>query len=76
MEAASAGDQLVARSKVEVIGVPEDDLGPDFVEMTSGERLDRALRADRHESRGLDDAVRGGEVAAARQAVGVGQGEE
>ena len=48
---------------------------PSVLEVAVQRRLDRALRADRHEGRRLDDAVRRLELAAARGAVGAVQSE-
>jgi len=76
VEAASPRNQLVAGSQIQVIGIAEDDLGPDIFEMLSREGLDHALRADGHEGRGLNDTASGGDVAAARRAVCVGEGED
>ena len=58
VQAAAARDQLVARPQEQVIGVAEDDLGADRLEVAVQRRLDRALRAHRHERRRLHDAVR------------------
>ena len=69
MQPAGPRDQLVARPQEEVIGVAEDDLGAEILEVAMGDRLDRAARADRHEGRRLDDAVRRPQLAAARGAV-------
>ena len=66
MEAALPRDQFVARPKIEVVGVAENDFGAHVFQMLGRERLDGPLGADRHERRGLDHAVRGREVAAAR----------
>src|SRR5262245_30768405 len=54
-----------------MIGVAQDDPGADRFEIAMGDALDRALRADRHERRRLDDAVRRRHHAASRRAVGV-----
>ena len=48
---------------------------PRLFEIAVRDRLDRALRADRHERRRLDRAVRRRHDAAARAAVGVGDAE-
>ena len=70
VQAAAPRDQLVARPQQQVIGVGEDDLGARILEVAMPNRLDRALRADRHERRRLDDAVRRLELAEARRAIG------
>ena len=69
MEAARARDEIVARTKVQVIRVGEQDLGAKVLQLLDRHALDGAARADRHERRRLDDAVREGETAAARTAV-------
>ena len=50
--------ELVAGPQVQVIGVAEDDRRADVLEVAQRQRLDRAARADRHERRRLDVAVR------------------
>jgi hypothetical protein len=69
VEAAAAGDQFVAGTQEKVIGVAEDDLRADFLEVAVPHRLDGALRADRHEGGRLDDAVRRPQLAAPGGAV-------
>ena len=59
MQPAQARDPLGGRAKVEVVRIPEDHLGTGVAQVPRGERLDGGLGADRHELRGLDDAVRG-----------------
>ena len=61
--------------QIQVIGVAEDDLGAEVVEVAVGHGLDRAARPDRHERRRLDDAVRRAQLAPARSAVTRGDGE-
>ena len=58
--------QLVAGPQGQVVGVAEDDLGADLLEVAVQRGLDRALRADGHERGRLDDAVRRVERAEAR----------
>src|SRR5262245_10515522 len=50
-------DQAVARFQVEMVGIPQNDLGPKVLEITLGHGPDGAPRADRHECGGLYDAV-------------------
>ena len=58
MQPAEPGDPLVPRAQVQVVGVGQDDRGARSSRRSSGrQRLDRGVRADRHELRGLDDAV-------------------
>jgi len=54
-----------------MIGIGEDDLGAEIVEVSMCHRLDRALGADGHERRRVDAAVRGRQHATARRAVRV-----
>ena len=65
VQAAEPFDALVARAQVEVVGVAQDDLGADLVQVVGIERLDRGVGADRHEHRRLDVAVRRRQVAQA-----------
>ena len=57
VEPAEPLDPLVAGAQVQVVGVREDDARADLVEVVGVERLDRRVRADRHELRRLDHAV-------------------
>src|SRR6185295_12347553 len=57
MQAAAPRDQVVAGPEVEMIGVAQQDLGAERVELAVSDALHRALRADRHERRRLDAAV-------------------
>ena len=59
MQPAQARDPLGGRTKVEVVRIPEDHLGTGVAQVPGRERLDGGLGADRHELRGLDDAVIG-----------------
>src|SRR5215210_5858962 len=54
-----------------MIGITENDLGVEFLEVTLGDCLHRALRADRHEGRRVDGAMRRVDDAAPRGTVGV-----
>ena len=57
MQAAEPLDPLVAGPQVEVVRVGQDDRRADLDEVVRVERLDRGVRADRHELRRLDDPV-------------------
>ena len=52
------GDQLIARTQGQVIRIAKDDFRPRSGDHFDGETLDRSLRANGHEGRRLDDAVR------------------
>jgi hypothetical protein len=52
-----------------MIGVAEDDLGAQVLEIALGNPFDGALGSDRHERWCLDDAVRRAHLAAAGVAV-------
>ena len=57
VQAAEPLDALRAGPQVQVVGVGEDDRRAGLGDLGRGERLDRGVRADRHELRRLDDAV-------------------
>jgi hypothetical protein len=59
-------DRLGAGAEPEVVGVAEHDLGAGARHLLGRERLHRALGADGHEGRRLDDGVRGREGGGAR----------
>ena len=54
-----------------MVGVAQKNLGAGRFEIAMGHALDGALRADGHERRRLDRAVRRGHHAAARAAVAI-----
>lgn len=58
MKSAHFADQLVAGAQPEVVGVAEDDLRAELLELERVEGFHRTLGADRHEDRSFDDAVR------------------
>jgi hypothetical protein len=58
-----------------MVGVPEDDLGPEILEVAMGDGLDGTARADRHEHRCLHDTMRRPEFSPARQPLAMGDGE-
>ena len=66
VQPAERRDPLRARAQHQVIGVAEDDPRAQPLELGGRQRLDGGLRADRHEHRRLDHAVRG--LRAARRA--------
>jgi len=67
MQSTHAADGLMSRAEKEVIGVGEQDLDAQILrEVALGEAFHGGLGADRHEHRGIDDAVRGVETARAR----------
>ena len=72
VKAAELFDDFGAGAEPEVVGVAEDDLSIDHVEVLGVESFDGALGADGHEDGSLDHAVWGGEPAAAGLGVGVG----
>jgi hypothetical protein len=70
VQAAQAGDALVARAQVEVIRVGQDDPGIQVVQVAGGDRLDGGLGADGHEYRRGNLTVGGLEKARAGAAIG------
>ena len=56
-------NHLVARPKVEVVGVGHDDLRADFPKLVRGEGFDRGLGSDGHEGRRLHRTVGGQQLA-------------
>src|SRR6185295_4230817 len=71
MQAATARDQIVAGPEVQMVGVAEEDLGAQRLEIAMRDPLHRALRADRHERRRLDGTVRGRHYTATRAPFGM-----
>src|SRR5258705_7262436 len=57
VQAPAPGDQLVAGTQIQVIGVAEDHLRACLLEVTVAHGLDASLRAHGHERGGLDDPV-------------------
>src|SRR5438874_12404189 len=70
MKAAAARDQLIAGTQIQVIRIAENDLRARFFEVAVAHRLHAPLRADGHERRRLDAAVRRPALAEASGAVG------
>ena len=71
VESTPARDQLVAGAQHQVIGVAENDARADLVKMLMCKGFDGTLRADRHEDRRVDCAVRGLQDSASRRTIGV-----
>ncbi len=65
MQPAHFADQLVTRPEVKMVGIGQQDLRPDLFECRLGDALHRRGGAHRHECRGLDHSVRGGELSQA-----------
>src|SRR6202011_6193188 len=62
------GDDVESRPQPQMIGVPEDDLCAELLELAWCHGLDRPVGADRHEDRRLDGAMRERQTPAARGA--------
>ena len=71
VEPAEAAHGLGAGAQQQVVGVAEDDLDAERVEVGGGEPGHRPARPDRHEGGRLHPAVRRGEGAAAGAGLGV-----
>lgn len=70
VQAAVRGDHFQPRAQPQVEGVAEADLRTDFGEVARRHRFHRAVGADRHEDRCVDDAVCERHAATAGGAVG------
>src|SRR5260370_39239232 len=66
MQAAQAADSFMARPKIKMIGVAQQNLHAQFAERLLRQPLHRALRADGHERRRVDNSVRSRETTQAR----------
>ena len=75
VQSAGAGDEIAAWPEEQVVRVPEDDLGPEILEVAMSNRLDGAARAHRHEHRCLHHTMRRPQLAPAREAFTVSDGE-
>ena len=53
--------QPVSRPQVEVVGIGQDDLSPDFPQITRTHRLYRGVSTHRHKDRCLDQTMCGGQ---------------
>ena len=69
MQAAELGDRLCARAEVEVVRVAEQDLGAERAQLVRIDAFDGRLRADGHERRRPQLAVRCAEHAGASSPV-------
>ena len=54
METAKTRDELFAGANVQVVGITQNDLRPDFAEFFGGHGLHCGLSSDRHEYGGLN----------------------
>ena len=70
VQAAGVVDALDTGAKVEVIGVAEDGLGSQALDLVEGEALDGGLGGDGHEQRRLRRTVGRGNLPAPRGAIG------
>ena len=70
MQAAHLGDEVVAGTEGEVIGVAEDHVGAGRFELVRRQSLDGGLGADGHEDGRIDGAVRSVQPAEAGGAIG------
>src|SRR3970040_1611666 len=70
MQAAPPSNELVAGTKIEMVGVAQDDLGSGLLHIPEQGSLDRTLRPHGHERRCVDDAP--GRVALAEASTSVG----
>src|SRR6185437_1992632 len=64
VQAAQLADEIMPRPQIKVIGVGQDDLSAQGLELALGHGLDRGPGADGHEAGGLDRAVRQVEASA------------
>jgi hypothetical protein len=70
MQASELGDDVLSRSEVQVVRVAEDHARAERAHLIRVEALDGPLRADGHEGRRRDVAVRGADHSRAGGAVG------
>jgi len=64
MHTAKLADSFDAGAKVEVVGVAENNFRANFFKQVLRDTFHRSQRAYRHEDRGFNRPVRGGELAA------------
>jgi hypothetical protein len=69
VEPATSSNQVIARPKMEVVRVAEDDRGTNVVEITRRHRFHSALGPNGHEHRRLDDTVRCLQLSSTGQAI-------
>jgi len=72
VESTEFTDGFLPGTQPEVVGIAENDLGIEKAQFIGMQGLDRTLGAHRHEDRGFDCAVRGGESTAAGSGGGIG----
>jgi hypothetical protein len=70
MQAAKLGNDIVARPQGQVVGIAQDHLGAELLELIWRQALDRCLCTHGHKNRGVNHAVRGCQLAHAGLAVG------
>src|SRR5256714_2674346 len=68
VQALMRGDDVESRPQPQMVGVAEDDLRAELLELARCHGLDRAVSADRHEDRRLDGAMRERQAPATRGA--------
>ena len=69
VQAAASGHQFVAGTQIQMIGVAQNDLSADSLQIVGGYGFDAAHRAHGHEDGGSDGAVGGVQYARAGRAV-------
>jgi hypothetical protein len=69
VQPAEAADTFDARPQQQVVGIPEDHLRPEAIELPRRYALDRARSADRHECRGAHDPMGRAQLSRASSAV-------
>ena len=60
VEASHPPDQLMARTQIKMVGITKNDFGAEFLERFVAQAFYRRLRANRHEERRFNRAVRRG----------------
>ncbi len=75
VQAAGVAHDVSAGAQVEVVGVGEQDLRPEIVQLGGGDALDRGARADGHEDGRLHGTVGGVEASPARRGGGIAREE-
>ncbi len=71
MQPAERADRLVSGAQIKMIGVAQQNLAADLAQVARQHRLDRPLRAHRHEAGRFDLAVGGHQTAEARPRSGI-----
>ena len=66
MQSARGADDVQPRPEIEMIGVPQDDLGAHLIQFARVQRFHAGLCAHRHEYRRIHHTVRGGQLPQAR----------